>query len=148
MSNTPTYTSESTAKSLWQEYRIYDDRLEFDTLLGRLAIPLEQVERVAVSESEVKGLLKGDLHLKGFRPALKLDWANFLEHVVLDKSTGHLRRILFTPNDPPAFKRALDETLTRSGKTRASKMTEPPNNDSEPGHRAWVADYTSRAPGR
>jgi hypothetical protein len=113
MSNTPRYTSKSTAKSLWQEYRIYDDRLEFDTLLGRMKIPLEQVERLAVSESEVKGLLKGDLHLKGFRPALKLDWANFLEHVVLEKRTGHIRRVLFTPDDPAAFKIALDETLAR-----------------------------------
>jgi hypothetical protein len=71
------------------------------------------VESVAVSESELKGLLKGDLHLKGFRPAMKLDWANILEHVVLDKSTGHIRRVLFTPDDPMAFKTALDETLAR-----------------------------------
>ncbi len=113
MTDTPTYTSKSTAKSLWQEYRIYRDHLEFDTLFGRMTIPLEQVERVMVSESDAKGLLKGDLHLKDFRPALKLDWANFLEHVVLDKSTGHIRRILFTPDDPAAFKTALDETLVR-----------------------------------
>lgn len=107
----PIYTSKSTARSLWQEYRIYDDRLEFDTLVGCMIIPLEQVEKISVSESEVKGLFKGDLHLKGFRPALKLDWANFLEHVVLDKSSGLIRRILFTPNDPAAFKNALQETM-------------------------------------
>ena len=50
-----------------------------------MTVPFDNIEGVEVSESEVEGLLKGDLHLKGFRPALKLDWANFLEHVVLDK---------------------------------------------------------------
>ena len=88
MSDTLVYTSKSSVKSLWQEYRIYEDRLEFSTLFGQLTIPFEQVESVEVSESDLKGLLKGDLKLKGFRPALKLDWANFVEHVVLDKSAG------------------------------------------------------------
>ncbi len=78
-----------------------------------MSIPFDQIERVDVSESEVKGLLKGDLHLKGFRPALKVDWANFLEHVVIDKSEGHIRRILLTPNDPEEFKNILDEALFR-----------------------------------
>jgi hypothetical protein len=57
--------------------------------------------------------LKGDLHLRNFRPALKLDWANLVEHVVVDKKEGRLRRVLFTPDDPNAFKRALDEALAR-----------------------------------
>ncbi len=113
MSDTPINTSKSTAKSLWQEYRIYRDRVEFDTLFGCMTVPFEHIESVEVSESELKGLLKGDLHLKGFRPALKIDWANFLEHVVLDKDQGHIRRILFTPHDPHEFKRALDEALAR-----------------------------------
>ena len=113
MSDTLVYTSKSSVKSLWQEYRIYEDRLEFSTLFGQLTIPFEQVESVEVSESDLKGLLKGDLKLKGFRPALKLDWANFVEHVVLDKSAGFVRRVLFTPDDPEAFKSALDYALTR-----------------------------------
>lgn len=111
MSENAIYTSVSTVKSLWQEYRIYDNRVEFDTLLGQMTIPFDHIERINISESEVKGLLKGDLHLKNFRPALKLDWANFLEHVVLDKSEGFIRRVLFTPDDPAAFKRVLDKAL-------------------------------------
>jgi hypothetical protein len=113
MITNPLYISSSNTKSLWQEYRIFSDHLEFDTLLGHMIIPFEQIESVFMSESEIKGLMKGDLHLKGFRPALKLDWANFLEHVVLDKNTGHIRRILFTPDDPAAFKTALEEALNR-----------------------------------
>ena len=113
MTKTPVYTSGSTVKSFWQEYHIWEDRLEFDTHFGKMTIPVDQIERVDVSESEVRGLIKGDLHLKGFRPALKLDWANFLEHVVIDKSEGLVRRVLITPEDPTEFKRVLDETLKK-----------------------------------
>jgi hypothetical protein len=113
MNETPVYTSKSTVKSLWQQYRVYDDRVEFDTRFGKLTVPFEHIERVEVSESEVKGLLRGDLHLKDFRPALKIDWANFLEHIVLDKSEGYVRRILFTPDDLAEFKNALDGALSR-----------------------------------
>jgi hypothetical protein len=113
MNETAAYTSKSTVKSLWQEYRVYDDRVEFDTHFGTLTVPFDHIEQVDTSESEVKGLLRGDLHLKNFRPALKLDWANFLEHVVLDKSEGCVRRVLFTPDDLAAFKNALDGALAR-----------------------------------
>ena len=119
MSDTLVYTSKSSVKSLWQEYRIYEDRLEFSTLFGQLTIPFEQVESVEVSESDLKGLLKGDLKLKGFRPALKLDWANFVEHVILDKSAGFVRRVLFTPDDPEAFKSALDQAITQFRESRS-----------------------------
>lgn len=113
MSDAPVYTSKSTVKSIWQEYRIYGDRVEFDTKFGLMTVPFDHIERVDVSESEIEGLLKGDLHLKNFRPALKLDWANFLEHVVVDKSEGLVRQVLFTPDDIEAFKSALDEALAR-----------------------------------
>jgi hypothetical protein len=113
MSEAPLHTSNSTIRSLWQEYRIYADRLEFDTLFGRMTIPFDQVEGVDVSESDLKGLLKGDLKLKDFRPALKLDWANLVEHVVLDKSSGCVGRVLFTPDDPRAFTAALEQALKR-----------------------------------
>jgi len=119
MSDEPIYTSQSTVKSLWQEYRLYDDHMEFDTAFGQMRILFDQIERLEVSESEVRGLVRGDLHLKGFRPALKLDWANFLEHVVVDKSEGRVRRVLFTPDDPEAFKAAFDEAFARYRKGRA-----------------------------
>jgi hypothetical protein len=109
----PIYTSKSTVKSLWQEYRILADRLELDTHFGTMVIPFEQVERIELRPSDVSRLLRGELQLKNFRPALKLDWANFLEHVVIDKSSGFARRVLITPDDPPAFARALEDALAR-----------------------------------
>jgi hypothetical protein len=112
MDKDPTYVSESTVKSIWQEYRIYVNRVEIDTHFGCMTIPFEHIETAVVSESEVKGLMRGDLHLKGFRPALKVDWANFVEHVVIDKSKGKIHRILITPDDPEEFVNALGAALS------------------------------------
>jgi hypothetical protein len=111
MNKTPLYISKSTVKSLWQKYHIYADRLEFHTLLGTVTIPFKHIETVNVKGSDIKGLLQGDLQLKNFRPAIMLDWANFLEHVVLDKQKGFCRRFLFTPEDPHEFKCALEDAL-------------------------------------
>lgn len=112
MSEQAIYTSTSTFKSLWQEYRIYKDHLEFDTLVGVVSIPFDQIEHFEVQDSDVKDLFKGDLKLKGFKPAIKLDWANFQEHVVLDKNEGFCKRFLFTPENPTEFKDVLEKALS------------------------------------
>ena len=119
MSDKPLYTSKSTGRSLWQEYRIYKDRVEFDTFVGKMEVPFEHIEQVFVSEGEAQGLIRGDLHLKNFRPALKLDWANFTEHVVLDKSGGNIHRLLFTPEDCEGFKDALEAALAKHRRSQA-----------------------------
>jgi len=118
MPDTAVHESPSTAKSLWQKYRIFEERLELDTHFGPLRVPFDEIERVDVSESDVKGLLRGDLRLRGFRPALKVDWANFVEHVVVDKRDG-VRRILFTPEDPERFVRILEEAIARRRASRS-----------------------------
>ena len=115
MPEQPIYTSPSTVKSLWQEYEVYSDRVELKTHFGTLTVPIDEIAGVEVRESDVKGLMHGELQLKAFRPALKLDWANFVEHVVLDKAGGKIHRILFTPSDPMEFKSALEKVLAERG---------------------------------
>ena len=48
MSEAPIYKSKSSVKSLWQEYRIYEDHLEFGTLLGQMTIPFDPAARRSV----------------------------------------------------------------------------------------------------
>ena len=110
MSDTPLYISHCGAKSFWQKYEIFTNRVELHTLLGRIVVPLEQIEAVEVFPPVIKSLR---LHLRDFRLGLKLDLIDFQEHVVLDKSTGMIHRIMFTPDDPAAFKRALDEAIAQ-----------------------------------
>ena len=111
MADKALYVSKSTARSLWQEYRIYNDHVEFGTHFGTISIPFDCIESIEVRESDVKGLLKGDLQLKNFKPAIKLDWANFVEHVVLDRDEGFCKRFLFTPENPKEFKTVLEKYL-------------------------------------
>ena len=110
MSSQLVYVSKCLAKSLWQEYRIYDDRVELDTPLGTMTVPFDQVESVEIAHSYLEGVR---LHLRGLRPALKLDWADFHEHVVLDKNTGLFRHFAFTPDNPEEFVAALEGALAR-----------------------------------
>ena len=123
------YTSTSTIRSLWQEYRIYDDHLELDTHFGVMQIPYDVIERVEARPSDLKRLFThGDLQLKDFRPALKIDWANFQEHVVLDKTEGRVRRILFTPDDVARFNTELQQAMAefQSGSRAASAQGDEP----------------------
>jgi hypothetical protein len=111
MNDAPIYTSRCTLKSFWQEYRIFPDRLELDSLLfGTMKIPFEQIERYEVSPPllSAAGLR---LHLHPRLPEIKLDWADVAEHIMLEKDTGKWRRIDFTPEDPAAFRQALDEAI-------------------------------------
>ena len=124
MNANPSYQSTSSLKSLWQSY--YEDRLEFVTHLGTMRIPFESIEEVRVEESDVTRLLHGDLQLKNFRPALKLDWANFLEHVIFDKSDGYVHRIFITPDDIRTFKSKLDAALAKFHAAPAAHKTPGP----------------------
>jgi hypothetical protein len=104
------YASQCTAKSLWHAYRVYADRVELDTMFGTMAVPFDQVQGVGIAHDYWQGVR---LQLRGFRPGLKLDWADFHEHVVLDKATGLFRHVAFTPDNPEAFVAALETALAR-----------------------------------
>lgn len=112
-SDQPLYVSPSSAKSLWQEYRVYNDRLEFHTLLGTLEVPFDRIGGVAVVGSDLRRAVRAELTLSDFSPSLKLDWANFQEHVVIEKRGGvFVKRILFTPDDPQRFKAAVESAMS------------------------------------
>jgi hypothetical protein len=108
MADVPLYTSPCAARSLWHEYRVYPDRVELDTLTGTLTVPFDQVEGVHVADSYLQGVR---LQLRGLRPGVKLDLADFYQHVVLDKASGLFRHVAFTPDDPAAFRAALEAAV-------------------------------------
>src|SRR5262245_53985897 len=104
------YVSKCTSKSLWHEYRVYDDRVELDSMFGTITVPLDQVDGVGIAHDYWQGVR---LQLRGFRPGIKLDWADFNEHVVLDKHTGLFRHIAFTPDNPGGFVASLESALAK-----------------------------------
>jgi CheY-like chemotaxis protein len=92
------YVSRRAFKSLWQEYRIYRDRLELQSwmLLHRLVIPARDILAVEVRPSCFSGR-------KGLIWGVKLDNCDLCRHVLLTRSSGFIKRIGFSPDDPEKF---------------------------------------------
>lgn len=92
MNDTPIYTSKRTGRSLWQEYRIYRDRLELQSwfLFHTIVILANGIQAVEVRPP---GIIWG----------VKLDNCNFCRHVLLTKKSGLFKRIGFSPDDPEKF---------------------------------------------
>jgi len=99
----PLYISKPSARSLWQEYRVYSDRLElrFWLFFTILIIPVEKIVEFKVVSSESK---KKEKH--GFMAwfwGLFLDWAVFYPHVLLKTRSYFAQFIHFTPDNPEKF---------------------------------------------
>ena len=94
------YSSKRTGRSLWQEYRIYPDRLELQSwfLFHTLVVPANEIQAIEVRPA---GLIWG----------VKLDNCNFCRHVLLTKKSGWFRRIGFSPDDPDQFVTLCQSTL-------------------------------------
>jgi hypothetical protein len=108
----PIYRSRPTAKSLWREYRLYADHIELDSIpWGTIRVPLEDVKAVHVRPPMVIfDVFRGDYGLGDLMRAPKLDMADLAEHIALEK-TGFWKQFRFTPDDPEAFKAAVDRAL-------------------------------------
>ena len=98
MNGTPLYASKRTFKSLWQEYRIYRDRLELQAwvLLHTVVIPANEIQAVEVRPS----VFSGD---NGITWGVKIDNCDLNRHVLLTRKSGFLKRIGFTPDNPESF---------------------------------------------
>ncbi len=94
MNDTSLYKSKRTAKSLWQQYRIYRDRLELQSWL--------LFHTVVVSANEIQAV---EVRPPGPIWGVKLDSCNFCRHVLLIKQSGLLftKRIGFSPDEPDKF---------------------------------------------
>ena len=98
MNDTPIYVAKRTGRSLWQEYRIYRDRLELQSwfLFHTVVVPANEIQAVEVRPSIFHGR-------EGFIWGMKLDNCNLCRHVLLTKKSGVFKRIGFSPDDPDKF---------------------------------------------
>ena len=92
------YVSKRTGKGLWQQYRIYSDRLELQSwiLFHTLVVPTEEIQTIEVRPSVWTGA-------RGITWGVKIDNCDLNRHVLLTKRSGLIRRIGFTPDDPGRF---------------------------------------------
>ena len=93
----PIYVSQRSAKNMWQDYRVFPDRVELRSwiLLRTLVIPAEDIVDVEVESP-------GPFNSKHWY-AVKIDWADFFSHVEIHRKSGLLKHIKFTPDNPAHF---------------------------------------------
>ena len=102
----PLFVSRRTPASLWQEYRIFPDRLElqFWLFFHPIVIPANEI-----LEIEVRPSLSGGR--KGITWGIKLDMTDLRRHVLVRRKNGFWKRIAFTPDNPDEFVRICQSII-------------------------------------
>ncbi len=108
----PLYMTRPSGRSLWQQYRVYPDRIELQAWfrLYTYVIPSDRILGVEARPPVVFwDLFRG----KGFAFAfaLKLDCADLFCNVALHLKSGFVRHLRFTPDDPKRFVAACEAML-------------------------------------
>ena len=108
----PVLVSRRTPASLWQQYRIYSDRLELQSwiLFHTIVIPAREILELEVRPSVFSGR-------KGFTWGIKLDNSDLCRHVLVTRGNGVIKRFAFTPDNPDEFVRVCKSILPGNTKT-------------------------------
>lgn len=115
----PRYVTKPTAMSLWQEYRVYADHLELDSVpWGTVRVPFEDLKAVAIRPPLVVfDFFRGDYGVKELSRTAKLDLADLAEHIAIEKN-GFWKQLRITPNDPARFKSEVDAAVAEHRRKR------------------------------
>lgn len=102
----PTYVSKACARSLWNEYRVYEDRVElkFRLFFKTFIIFHEDMISIALFDPPV---------IKTKFWALKFDWADFNKHVGIQRKNGFMKHLRFTPQEPDKFVAAVEQYFNK-----------------------------------
>ena len=102
----PLHVSRRTPASLWQEYRIFPDRLELQSwiLFHTIVISATEILTIEVCPSVFGGR-------KGFTWGIKLDMTDLRRHVLVRRNRGFWKRIAFTPDNPDEFARICQSII-------------------------------------
>ena len=96
--NIPLYVSSPTMKSMGNEYSIFADRIDFSCryVFFHIIITVKKEDIISI------GVFKPPVIRTSFK-ALKLDLADFYEHVGITRKGGVFSQLRFTPNNPQKF---------------------------------------------
>jgi hypothetical protein len=111
--NVPLYVSSPTMKSLGNEYAIFADRIDLRCryLFFNKIITVKKADIVSI------GVFKPPVIRTSFK-ALKLDLADFYEHVGITRKIGVFSQLRFTPDSPQKFVAASKEAFDIENKAR------------------------------
>ncbi len=114
MSEEPICISRRLFRNLWQQYRIYPDRVELRFFAGWKIVRAEDILDVEVRPAVViADLFRRKGFIRSF--ALKLDLADFFRHVAVHRRTGWIKHLRFTPDDPETFVQICKSILRNRG---------------------------------
>jgi hypothetical protein len=102
-SDSPIYVSEKSVKNLWQDYRVFPDRIQLRCWIipKTFVIRAEDIVDININPAFSWGaLLQGKLKIK---LAIKLDLADLYEHVEIHRKTGLFKYLRITPDNPANF---------------------------------------------
>lgn len=109
----PLHISKRSWRSLWQEYRIYTDRVELHTCTGKTVILANEIVDIQVRPPIVIGdFFRG----KGLAYcwSMKLDMADLSRHVAIHRTFGIMKRLRFTPDNPEKFVEICRAMMTKA----------------------------------
>lgn len=94
------YESKGTPRSLWNNYRIFSDRIElqFRLFFTKIIIRRDAFVKIDTYKPPV---------IRTVFWALKLDLADLYNHVGIERSEGVFKKIRFTPANPNEFKQKV-----------------------------------------
>jgi hypothetical protein len=100
---------------LWQQYRIFPDRLELQAwiLFHTIVIPAREILTIETRPSVFSGR-------KGITLGIKLDNSDLCRHVLVTKKSGLWKRLAFTPDQPDEFARVCESILLDGSSARTS----------------------------
>ena len=98
------HVSKRSLRNLWQEYRIYKDRLELKSwlLFRTFIIHSADILNIEVRPRFVMfDLMRGKS--LAYALAMKIDLSDLYTHVAIHRKSGLLKHIRITPNNPAEF---------------------------------------------
>jgi len=101
--DSPIYVSEKSAKNLWQDYRVFPDRIELRCWIipKTFVIRAEDIVDIKINPAfSLSALLQGNVKIK---LAIKLDLSDLYEHVEIHRKTGFFKYLRITPDNPGNF---------------------------------------------
>ncbi len=113
---TPLYVSKRSLKNLWQQYRIYPDRIELHcwTMFHTLKIPFREIKDIEIRSFFSSGDTSGGRRWRSFF-GLKLDMADLCRHIAITKKSGIMRCIVFSPDNPDEFAEIMKLLVEKAG---------------------------------
>ncbi|HHO53388.1 MAG TPA: hypothetical protein ENK18_21585 [Deltaproteobacteria bacterium] len=100
----PVYVSPRAPMSLWQEYRVRPDGIELRSfIVGHTFLPWDEILSVTARPPLViADLFRRDARFQRLF-AVKLDLADLVRHVAVERRHGLFGQYRFVPDDPDAF---------------------------------------------